>query len=187
MISQRLSTVILLLICLFTGYYLFNKQRESDQQISPDAEQPLFTAEGVATSNYDENGIRTYRLQSDHIEHFQQSDETHFNLPVLLTYSDGTDPEWKMTADFAVLEDKRMLVMSGNVNIMNLLPETQVKLITTDQLTLDLSSKDFWSNDETRILGVNFETRGNWIKGNFSSHQVELIQQVKSRYELESK
>ncbi len=186
MTLQRLMTVLLLGICLAAGYYLYQKHWDDGQQIEPDAESALFSAEGVTSTSYDEKGNRSYRLQSSNIEYFQQQDETHLHQPVLHTYTDGITPEWELRANSAVLEKNHLLIMSGNVTIMNLLESVQIKQIATEQLTLDLLSRDFWSNVTTYISGVNFETQGDWIKGNFGSHQMELLQQVKSKYEPEN-
>ncbi len=141
----------------------------------------------MESTSYNAKGIRSYRLESEHIEHFQKIDETHFNEPVLWTYSDGKEEEWRVSSNFAVLEGNRTLVMTGKVRIFNLLPDAQIKVVTTEQLTLDLVTRDFWSDTETDITGVSLQTRGEKSKGNFGTHQMELIDQVKSRYEPKSK
>ncbi|WP_028023126.1 LPS export ABC transporter periplasmic protein LptC [Enterovibrio calviensis] len=187
MTLQRLGVVILLAVCGYAGYYLLNQHYWQDEvQITPDAEKPLFTAENVKSTSYTEQGIRSYTLDSTHLEHYQQLDETHFNEPVLWTYSNGTEEEWRMSSEFAILENNHILVMTGRVRIFNLLPDAQIKVVTTEKLTLDLSSRDFWSDTETEITGTGLQTRGLRAKGNFGSHQMELIEQVKSRYETKT-
>lgn len=184
MTLQRLVMLVLLAVCGYTGYYLLTQHYwEDDVQVAPDAEKPLFTAENVNSTTYNAQGLRSYRIESVHIENYQQLDETHFNEPVLWTYSNGEEEEWRVSAEFAVLEDTQTLVMKGRVRIFNLLPDAQIKVITTEQLTLDLVTRDFWSDTETEITGVGLQTRGERVKGNFGSHQMELIEQVKSRYE----
>ncbi|WP_407331489.1 LPS export ABC transporter periplasmic protein LptC [Enterovibrio sp. 27052020O] len=188
MILQRLGMVVLLAVCGLTGYYLLNQHYwQTETQVAPDAEKPLFTAEDVKSTTYNEQGIRSYTLDSTHLEHYQQIDETHFNEPVLWTYSDGTNEEWRISSEFAVLENKHILVMTGRVRIFNLLPDAQIKVVTTEKLTLDLTSNDFWSDMETEITGTGLQTSGLRAKGNFGTHQMELIEQVKSRYEPKTK
>lgn len=184
MIFKRLMMLILFFICAYSAYYLItqndnqeNKQRDRDTEI------PLFTAETVESTNYNEDGIRSYALESVYLEHYIEIDETHFNEPVLWTYRDGVAQEWRITSDFAVLKGSRIMTMTGNVKIYNLLPDTQIKTITTQELTLDLSTRDFWSKTKTNILGVGFTSEGKTMKGNFGSHQMELIKEVKSKYE----
>ncbi|CZF78361.1 MULTISPECIES: LPS export ABC transporter periplasmic protein LptC [Grimontia] len=184
MILQRLGIVALLAVCGYTGYYLLTQHYwEAEIQVAPDAEKPLFTADNINSTTYNMQGIRTYRIESVHVENYQQLDETHFNEPVLWTYSNGEEEEWRVSSEFAVLEDTKTLVMTGRVRIFNLLPDAQIKVVTTEELTLDLVTRDFWSDTETEITGVGLQTRGERVKGNFGSHQMELIDQVKSRYE----
>ncbi|MEI8611258.1 LPS export ABC transporter periplasmic protein LptC [Enterovibrio sp. Hal110] len=184
MMLQRLCIVALLGICSYAGYYLLGQHYlDTETQVTPDAEKPLFTGDDIKSTSYNEQGIRSYTLDSSHIEHYQKLDETHFNEPVLWTFSDGIAEEWRVSSNFAVLENGRYLVMTGRVRIFNLLPNAHIKVVTTDELTLDLTSRDFWSDKETEITGVGFQTHGQRVKGNFGSHQMELIEQVKSRYE----
>ncbi|WP_235610966.1 LPS export ABC transporter periplasmic protein LptC [Candidatus Enterovibrio altilux] len=166
------------------GYYLLNQHYFAiEVQVAPDTEKPLFTADNVKSTSYNEQGIRSHTLDANHIEHYQKLEKTHFNAPVLWTYNYDMAEEWRISSAFAVLENSRYLMMKENVRIFNLLPNAQIKVITTKALTLDLTSQDFWSETETKITGVGFQTRGQRIKGNFGSHQMELIEQVKSRYE----
>ncbi|KXF80048.1 LPS export ABC transporter periplasmic protein LptC [Enterovibrio coralii] len=188
MIFRHLGVILLLAICGYAGYYLLGQHYwQEDVQVAPDAEKPLFTSENVASTSYTQSGIRNYLLKSAYLEHYQKLDETHFNEPVLWTYKDGIDEEWRVSSDFAVLDNNQILVMTGRVRIFNLLPDAQIKVVTTDELTLDLKTRDFWSDKETEITGVGLQTRGERVKGNFGTHQMELIEQVKSRYEPEKK
>lgn len=185
--QQSLSNIILLVICCIAGFYLLQNHWQDQQQIAPDSEAPVLSAEKVKTTNFDENGTRNYTLESAFIEYFKQLDETHFEQPILQTYQFGTNKEWQVKARFAVLEGKKMLVMTGNVEIINLLPDAPIKYINTEKVTLNLTSQDFWSEREATLSGVSFDSRGGWVKGNFGSHQIELIDHVKSKYEPQTK
>lgn len=184
MILQRLGIVALIAICSLAGYYLLDKHVwVNDVQVEPDAEKPLFTGEALLTTQYNAQGTRTYTIESEHLEHYQKIDETHFNEPVLWTYTNGKDEEWRISSNYAVLENKELLVMTGNVRIFNLLPDATIKHVVTETLTLDLKSRDFWSKTPTTITGVGFQTEGQRVNGNFGSHQMELMEEVKGRYE----
>lgn len=184
MMLKRVGYFISLLVCSLCGYYLLQQYYASEpNQVMPDAEKPLFTSETAQTTRYDQDGMRNYQLQAKHVEYYQLVDETHFNLPVLWTYNEQQQQEWKVTADFAVLEDKHLLLMQGNVRIKNLLPQSQLKRATTDTLTLDLNSRDYWSDDHTKIEGVGFTSEGEQVKGNFNAQLMELFNQVKTEYE----
>ncbi len=184
MIFKRLCMLALLSVCGYSTYYLFiQHDKRSGQRDSSDTEKPLFTAEKVKSTSYTEQGERNYKLDSIYLEHFLERDETHFKKPILWTYQDGTNQEWRLTSHFAVLKNNRTMTMKGNVKIYNLLPDSRIKSISTEELTLDLVTRDFWSKTKTDILGVGFRSNGNQMKGNFGLHQMELIEQVNSKYE----
>ncbi len=187
MIPNRLGMLTLLGICCVSGYYLFEQYyTNTPAQVTPDAEKPLFTADNISTTQYNESGVRNYNLHSIHLEYYKNRDETHFTQPILWTFFQGKEKEWRVTSDFAVLSNKHILAMSGNVKIYNLFPDAQITLITTDELTLDLSTRDFWSNSITEITGVRTFSRGERVKGNFGSHQMKMIEKVKSIYEAKN-
>ncbi len=188
MILNRLGMLALFGICGFTSYYLFEHYYDAaPSQITPDAEKPLFTASDISTIQYDEWGVRSYNLQSVHLEYFKKRDETHFTKPILWTFYQGKEKEWQVISDIAVLHKKHILTMSGNVKIYNLLPDAQISLITTDELTLDLSTRDFWSDKTTEITGERSFSRGLRVTGNFGTHQMDMIEEVKSIYEAKNK
>lgn len=188
MTLKPLGVLALLITCTYSTYYLLTQYYwQTETQVTPDAENPLFTAYQVKSTNYNASGIRSYVLDSIRLENYQELDETHFNEPVLWTYRDGTEKEWRISSDFAVLKNNRILTMTGRVKLVNLLPEAQIKIVNTDILTLDLITQDFWSNTQTDISGVAFQTQGERVKGNFGSHQMELVEKVNSIYETKIK
>lgn len=188
MILKRFCLLLLIGLCSYLGYYLFSQYYwKKDIQIAPNLEKPLFTAENVSSSSYSNEGIRSYKLNSIHLEYYEKLDETHFNEPILWTYKNGIAQEWQVSSNFAVLKGDNILNMIGQVKILNLLPDAQIKTVNTERLTLNLTTQDFWSETDTDILGVGFQSNGKRVKGNFGSHQMELIEQVNSKYEPKTK
>lgn len=180
----KLAWLLLLMCSASCGYYIYTQiDGQKEQQVAIDETKPLFTAKDITTTSYNLDGVRSYTLNSAFLEHFTNTDETHFSQPLLHTFKQGITQEWRVTADKAVLKDKHILQMTGNVQIHNLLPTTQLKSIATDEVTLNLSNRDFWINSDVLILGVSFSTRGKRGQGNFDSQHMELMEQVKTVYE----
>lgn len=183
MIQKKLLYALLLLICAWTGYYLLEKHWQEDVQVEPDAEKPLFTGSAVVNTAFNESGLRSYQIDSDYLEHFSKSGDTDFVKPVLWVYRDGTDTEWRISANTARLDKDQVLQMSGNVRIFNLLPASAIKVIKTDSLRLDLISKDFDTPDQVTITGSAFQNEGTGMKGNMDRSIATLLKNVKGRYE----
>ena len=183
MTLKRLLYALLLLICAWTGYYLLEKYWQSDVQVEPDAEKPLFSGSAVTNTAFNESGVRSYQIDSDRLEHYSKSGDTDFVKPVLWIYRDGTDIEWRISANTARLDKNQVLQMNGNVRIFNLLPASAIKVIQTDSLRLDLISKDFDTADQVIITGTAFYNEGTGMKGNMDRSVATLLNNVKGRYE----
>lgn len=183
MTLKRLLYALLLMICALTGYYLLEKHWQSDIQIESDTKKPLFTGSVVSNTAFTETGIRSYQIDSDYLEHFGKSGDTDFVNPVLWVYRDGENTEWRISSKTARLDKYQVLQMTGNVRIFNLLPESAIKVMRTDNLRLNLITKDFDTPDHVVITGTAFQNEGTGMKGNMDRSVATLLKNVKGRYE----
>ncbi|WP_120513418.1 LPS export ABC transporter periplasmic protein LptC [Photobacterium salinisoli] len=183
MTLNRLFCVVLVILCAWTGYYLLQKHWQQETLTAPDNEKPIFTGTGVKNTSYNEAGIRSYRIESDTLEYYNLSGNTEFQQPVIWVYKEGTESEWRISANHATLDKEHILQMSGNVRIFNLLPDSAINAIKTDTLRLDLISKDFDTPDPVTITGSAFQNEGIGMKGNMERSVATLMNNVKGRYE----
>ncbi|MGF1700051.1 LPS export ABC transporter periplasmic protein LptC [Photobacterium makurazakiensis] len=183
MTLQRLLYVLLIVICAWTGYYLLDKHWQADIQVAPDTEKPIFTGKSVVNTAFNQSGLRSYQIDANYLEHFSSSGNTDFVEPVLWLYRDGTETEWRISSNTARLDKNHVLQMTGNVRIFNLLPESAVKVIKTENLRIDLVSKDFDTPDHVTITGDAFQNEGLGMKGNMDRSVATLLKNVKGRYE----
>lgn len=183
MTLKHLFMTILLMISTWSGYYLYYEYTKNGQQIVPDQQVPVFTGRNTSNNNYDENGVRNYQINAKALERFAKTGETNFITPHLFVYQDGKVKEWEIISDIGVLNKKHVLYLSGNVIVKNLLPEAAFETMTTDSLTIELSTKDFMTEDVVNLVGPTFETTGVGMKGNFTSQQATLLKNVQGIYE----
>ncbi|QUJ67121.1 LPS export ABC transporter periplasmic protein LptC [Photobacterium sp. GJ3] len=183
MTLSRLFYVLLIVLCAWAGYYLLQQRWQQSEQIAPDNEKPIFTGIGVKNTAYTETGLRSYRIESDTLEYFNQSGDTDFLAPVIWVFKAGEETEWRISANHATLNKEHILQMSGNVRIFNLLPDSAINAIKTDTLRLDLISKDFDTPDPVTITGSFFQNEGIGMKGNMERNVATLMNNVKGRYE----
>ncbi|HIF9334392.1 TPA: LPS export ABC transporter periplasmic protein LptC [Photobacterium damselae] len=183
MTLKRLCYLLVVLVAVWSGYYLLQKHWQSDDQVTIDSEKPVFTGDVVSNTSYNEKGIRSYQIDSAHIEHFSISGNTTFSKPVLWVYQDGSKTEWRVSANNALLTQDQVLEMKGNVRIFNLLPESAIQVISTDNLRLNLVNKDFDTQDHVVITGTSFENEGDGLKGNMDRNVATLLNNVKGIYE----
>ena len=183
MTLKHLFMAILLMISSWSGYYLYYEYAQNDLQISVDQQVPVFTGRNTSNNNYDENGIRNYQINAKALERFAQTGETNFTTPHLFVFKNGKIKEWEIISDVGALNKKHILYLSGNVIVKNLLPEAAFETMTTDSLTIELTTKDFMTEDVVNLVGPTFETTGVGMKGNFTVQQATLLENVQGIYE----
>ena len=179
----RIIYLILLFIASWSAYYLYDKEQSTAIQVAPNLELPVFSGRNLDNISYDQAGIRSYQIESSHLEHYSKSGDTIFENPVLSVFRDGHTIEWQMIARRAVLDEDQTLTLYDNVIVKNLLPEASFDNMTMDKLVVELTSRDFHSESTVRLIGPLFETEGQAMKGNFDSNTATLFETVQGRYE----
>ncbi|MCG3884611.1 LPS export ABC transporter periplasmic protein LptC [Photobacterium leiognathi] len=183
MTLKRLLYVLLAVFCAWLGYYQLEQHWQKDEQVKPDDEKPVFIGNDISNTTFDLSGIRSYQIDSDHLEYFEKSGQTDFVKPVLWVFKDGTNAEWRISANTAMLDNKNILNLHGNVRMFNLLPDSDIQVIKTDNLQLNIETQDFNTQDHVTITGPAFQNQGDGMTGNMKRKVAKLLKNVKSRYE----
>ncbi|GLT18356.1 lipopolysaccharide export system protein LptC [Vibrio zhanjiangensis] len=180
---QRIGYLILAFIISWSAYYLIEKGRGYDIQVEPNTELPMFSGEDLTNTSFDEQGVRSYVITSDKLDHFAKSGDTIFDHPVLKVYKEGTTQEWEVTAEQGVLNKDHVLTLQTNVLAKNLLPDSGFDILSTDMMNIQLKSRNFWADNQVTLIGPQFETVGQAMKGNFADNNATLYNSVQSKYE----
>ncbi|WP_194439453.1 LPS export ABC transporter periplasmic protein LptC [Vibrio fluminensis] len=179
----RVGYLVLLIIIAASGYYLMRDQAKYDIQVEPDVELPVFTGQGLTNTSYSEQGLRSYVITSTRLDNYASNGETTFEQPVLKVYQQGSIQEWEITAEEGVLTKDQVLVLKTNVLGKNLLPDSGFDTLSTDTLSIQLDNRDFWADNQVTLVGPQFETVGQAMKGNFAENTATLYKHVQGRYE----
>lgn len=183
MISKRLLYALLVVFCAWLGYYQLERYWQPDVQVSPDNEKPVFIGNNVSNTTFDLSGSRKYQIDAKHLEYFNVSKQTDFVKPVLVVFQNGSTAEWRISSNTGELTKDKVLHLVGDVRIFNLLPDSSIQLIQTDNLWLNLVSNDFGTEDHVTITGPELQNQGDGLKGNMKSHEATLLNNVKAIYE----
>ncbi len=183
MILKRLFYALLIVICAWAGYYLLQQHWKSNEQVSLNTEQPMFVGSHVSNTAFNTAGVRSYQIDATRLEHFSKTGNTDFTKPILWVYQNGTQAEWRVIADNAQLTKAHILTLSGHVKAFNLEPNSLLKNITTDNLQLNLITKEFNTQAQVIINGENFQNIGTGMTGNMDKGTATLLNSVKGRYE----
>ncbi|MDN3608944.1 LPS export ABC transporter periplasmic protein LptC [Vibrio ostreicida] len=180
---SRIGYLILAFIICWSAYYMFDKSQKYDIQVEPDTELPMFSGEGLVNTSYTDKGMRSYIITSVHMDHYAKSGDTIFDQPVLKVYKDGKIQEWEVTAERGILDQDHVLTLYDNVLANNLLADSGFDTMSTDVMGIQLDSRDFWADNQVTLVGPQFETVGQAMKGNFAENNATLYKHVQGRYE----
>ncbi|MFC3023213.1 LPS export ABC transporter periplasmic protein LptC [Vibrio zhugei] len=180
---SRVIYAVLILVSLTSLYYLLESQDKVDIQVKPNTELPMFSGNNLNNVSYNDQGIRSYVIQSKHLDYYAKSGDTIFQSPILKVYQQGTKQEWQVTAQRAVLSKKQVLTLYDDVVAKNLLRQSSFEKMTTAKLNIKLDSRDFWADNPVDLKGPQFETHGQAMKGNFADNTAVLYKHVQGRYE----
>ncbi|MBF9001690.1 MULTISPECIES: LPS export ABC transporter periplasmic protein LptC [Vibrio] len=180
---SRIIYVILIFIASWSIYYMMSSESKPDIQVAPNSELPMFTGNQLNNISYNEQGVRSYVIQSTHLEYYAKSGDTIFQSPILKVYQNGTDQEWQVTAKRAVLSKKQVLTLYDDVVAKNLFKDSGFDKMTTKELSIKLDTRDFWADNPVKLTGPQFENNGQAMKGNFADNSALLYKHVQGRYE----
>ncbi|MDE1334888.1 LPS export ABC transporter periplasmic protein LptC [Vibrio aestuarianus] len=180
---SRVLYVILIFTTSWSAYYLLDKEQKPDIQVAPNLELPLFSGKNLDNVSYNEQGIRSYVILSTHLDHYSKSGDTIFQYPILKVFREGTTQEWEITAKRGVLDEEHVLTLYDDVLAKNLLPDSGFDTLSTIKMSIQLDNRDFWADNQVDLVGPQFETTGQAMKGNFAENDAVLYNHVQGRYE----
>lgn len=144
--------------------------------------QPDFTAKNLITTRFNEQGMRTERLESEFAEYFQILEQATFDKPVVYMFDKQGEAEWKVTAKTGVLNTDDNVILRDQVHLDGLLPTSFISTLDTSYLELDLVTQGVRSNQHISILGQEFQTEGVGLKGHLERKYFELLDKGHATY-----
>ena len=184
--TRRWVIILLSLVALvLIGLNLADK--EDSGPVTTNAGDPTYKSEHTDTVVYSPEGALSYRLIAEHVEYFSDQSLSWFTRPVLTTFDAAKVPTWSIKADKAKLTNDRMLYLYGHVEINALTEDAQLRKITTDNAQVNLITQDVSSDDLVTLYGTSFNSSGLKMRGNLRSKTAELIEKVRTSYEIQNK
>ena len=177
--------VLALIVLVLIGVNLAD--REQPAPVNANSSDPTYKSEHTDTVVYNPEGALNYRLIAQHVEYFSAEAITWFTQPVLTTFDKDKTPVWSIKADKAKLTNDRMLYLYGHVEVNALTADAQLRKITTDNAQINLVTQDVTSDDQVTLYGTTFHSTGLKMRGNLRSKNAELIEKVRSSYEIQNK
>ncbi|WP_435955489.1 LPS export ABC transporter periplasmic protein LptC [Dryocola sp. BD626] len=184
--TRRWFIILLALIALvLIGINLADQDAVSPTTVN--ANEPTYKSEHSTTVVYNPEGALNYRLVAEHVEYFSDTAISWFTNPIMTQYDENKVATWSLRSDRAKLTNDRMLYLYGNVVLTALTPDSQLRKITTDNAQVNLITQDVASDDLVTLYGTSFNSSGLKMRGNLRSKNAELIEKVRTSYEIQNK
>ncbi|XTZ38883.1 LPS export ABC transporter periplasmic protein LptC [Salmonella enterica] len=184
--TRRWVIILLSLVALVLIGINLTAEDETEQTATNNAD-PTYTSKHTDTVVYSPDGALNYRLIAQNVEYFSADGISWFAQPVLTTFDQEKVPTWSIKSDKAKLTEDRMLYLYGHVEVNALTADAQLRKITTDNAQINLVTQDVTSNDQVTLYGTTFKSTGLKMRGNLRSKNAELIEKVRSSYEIPNK
>ncbi|CAO95364.1 LPS export ABC transporter periplasmic protein LptC [Erwinia tasmaniensis] len=184
--TRRWMTLILAAIAIvLIGWNLTGNDGGQDTATSGENE-PTYMSDNSHTLIYSPTGVISYKLVSDKATYYATDAVSWFDNPVLTTYDENKVPSWSVRADKAKLTNDRMLYLYGHVQVDSLTQDAQLERIKTDNAQVNLTTQDVTSEDRVTLYGRSFNSTGMKMRGNLRNKTAELIEKVKTSYEIQN-
>ncbi|MEA9390345.1 LPS export ABC transporter periplasmic protein LptC [Acerihabitans sp. TG2] len=180
-------TVLLLLVALvLIGLNLTGTHSETSQVVT-DTGEPTYQSQHTVTLVYNPVGGLNYKLVAEHVQQFAVEQVTWFTRPVATMYDENKIATWTVRSDRAKLTNDKMLYLYGHVEVDSLTDTSQLQHIRTDNAVVNLVTQDVSSDDEVTLSGIGFSSKGMKMRGNLRKKTAELLDKVKTSYEIQNK
>lgn len=182
--TRRWITLLLTLIAIILIGWNLTGNDDDRGQVETNGQEPTYTSANSSTVVYNPTGSLSYKLVSDKVTYFSDDEISWFDNPLMTTYDENKIPAWSVRADKAKLTKDRMLYLYGHVEVNSLAKDAQLERIKTDNAQVNLVTQDVMSNDQVTLYGRSFNSTGMKMRGNLRTKTAELIEKVKTNYEI---
>ncbi|MEN5018264.1 LPS export ABC transporter periplasmic protein LptC [Erwinia sp. Eh17-17] len=184
--TRRWITLILALIAIVLIGWNLTASDDDDAAKKTDNNEPTYMSDNSHTVVYNPEGALSYKLVSDKVTYFSADAVSWFDNPVMITYDENKVPTWSVRSDKAKLTNDRMLYLYGHVEVNSLTKDSQLERIKTDNAQINLTTQDVTSDDQVTLYGRSFNSTGMKMRGNLRKKTAELIEKVKTSYEIQN-
>ncbi|MGL9733922.1 MAG: LPS export ABC transporter periplasmic protein LptC [Symbiopectobacterium sp.] len=183
-IKRLLTALLPLIVLVLIGLNLIDQDSAPQTKIQYNAV-PTYTSDEITTRVFNPQGSLNYRFVAQRVEYFNAEQLTWFTAPIATLFNEQGIATWSVQADCAKLIKDKILFLYGNVEVNSLTNDSQLQQIKTDNAQVNLLTQDIASDDEVTLYGASFLSNGMKMRGNLRNKTAELIEKVKTSYEIQ--
>ncbi|MFB6434962.1 MAG: LPS export ABC transporter periplasmic protein LptC [Candidatus Malihini olakiniferum] len=182
--QRSLTALLALIVLILLGWNLIDQDIALQTEIQDNAG-PTYTSDKTTTCVYNHHGGLNFRLVAQKVKYFNAEQLTWFTAPIATLFNEQGIATWSVQADCAKLIKEKMLFLYEHVEFNSLHNDSQLQQIKTDNAQVNLVTQDIGSDDEVTLYGASFVSNGIKLRGNLRNKTAELIEKVKTAYEIQ--
>lgn len=185
-LSQWLIMFPVAALIAAVGYWNLDSGQSAQQLSSLDPERTIdFFATNTRTSEFNQDGQLQYILDSEYVEHIQQSDISLLTDPRLQLYR-GQELPWLISGKLGELSaGGELLDLQENVIIEHLDAPQRPFVLTTEQMYYVFANDHAHTTHDVQINSQQGITTATGMHAYLTEGLVHLLAKVRGRYELQ--
>lgn len=158
--------------------------QDEGQKAPPGIHEPDYYIEDMVRNTLDETGALKNVLYADLVTHYPDDDSTELSNPRLEIYNGKAEPWYVIAERGWVSAGSEVVLLHGEVEIWRLDESGQREFeVLTSELRVLPKEQYAETDDPATITSVTTITKTIGMRANFAHDRLELLKQVRSRYE----
>lgn len=184
-----LQAAVLSLVALFSAWLLSLLERSPDVEEQELNHDPDFYMEGFTTVRMGDDGKPRHELSARRMQHFPDTDTHELTELTLLLHDGSGEPPWQIDAEHGwVSEAQQEILLSGAVQIQRPGQGGQPELaVEARDMRVQLDQDYAETRSPVTIRTAAGETRSVGMQAHLKERRIELLSQVRTRYETSTK
>ena len=186
---NKKNLICIILLILIIGIYYRYQIDDSASIASSNTNSlntPIYQSDDMITNVYDLSGNMVYKIESNKVRHFDNTENTDFDLPNVTLYDQDHAATWHIKAKRATLTNDKLIYLYQDVVLTNLTPESQLQQVLTDNAVVDLKTQLVTSDDPVKIKGIGFFSTGIGLIGDLREKTANILENIKTFYNTEA-
>jgi len=176
------SVIVFIISISIYGVFQWHQDKAPNQANDNVELLPDYIAESLSTNIYRADGQLSHIINADKMEHFNDSNTTHFTEPNYTLYPKNTSAPWKVSANYGRLNHKNRVRLENRVQLVATDENSLIQEIHGKYFELDLNTNILSSEHTIMIEGKDFIMYGSGLIVDLNTKQMTLTEHVQTIY-----
>jgi lipopolysaccharide export system protein LptC len=180
------ATAVFFIVLGALTFWVWQQLDEDDDGVSPPSvHEPDYYIEDMVRNTLDETGALKNVLYADLVTHYPDDDSTELSRPRMEIYNGNSEPWYVVAENGWVGSGSEVVLLHGEVEIwrQDEAGRREFEVITSELRVLP-KEQYAETDDPATITSETTVTKTIGMRANFAHDRLELLQQVRSRHEV---